>query len=102
MYHVINAHIAQVLDGVDFEYDVHSYLWPMEHFPNVNAATDHDFQQRFRRYWQLNAARLSEQFLCSYFGLLENLKGTNEVSVEVVTVCSACARAISTSCCERS
>jgi hypothetical protein len=84
MYRLINEHIGVILDAIDFEPDVHRYVQLMEQLPNVNVAEDDNFQSLFRRYWQLNPARLSEQFLRFYFDLLERLKRNPDVSLEAV------------------
>ncbi len=84
MYRLINVHIEKVLNANHFERDVRRYVQLMEQFPKVNVTADHDFRLIFRRYWAMNAAHLSPQFIASYFDLLQSLKSNSEVGVEAV------------------
>jgi hypothetical protein len=84
MYHLINFHIENLLNGIKVERDVNPYAYLMQHFPNVNVTQDDDFQKVYRSYWTMNRARISDEFLRIYFALLERLKGTAEVSLRDV------------------
>jgi hypothetical protein len=85
MYRVIETHIDQVLDTIHIERDIQSYVWLREQFSRVDVSTDRDFQRRYRRYWQLNAAHLCESFLQAYFSLLEQTKSrSGNLSLERV------------------
>jgi len=69
MYHVINSHIDQVLAQISrghvAEYD---YL-----HANRHNLVDIDYQRRFKIFWAMNAARLSEPFCSHYFDLLKEV-----------------------------
>jgi hypothetical protein len=84
MYRVINANVSKVLGEIKPETDVQPYVWLNEKFTMVDVSADEQFQRRFRQYWQLNVARLSENFLRSYFTLLQGVKGENDASIEAV------------------
>jgi len=80
MYHIINTHIDRVLGQVSTghvaEYD---FL-----LGNRHRVGDSDFQRRYRVFWALNAARLSETFCANYFGLLKDVlevrRGIEEIA----------------------
>jgi hypothetical protein len=84
MYTLINQHIEQLLDAINPVRDIQPYVWLIQHFDNVNVGQDEKFQQVYRRFWQLNPARLSAKFHQEYFGLLEELKGSDNIGVEEV------------------
>ncbi len=81
MYHVINSHIRQVLNAIRTYEDVRPYIWLKEKFPIVNVEVDADFQTKFRQYWR---PRVSNEFLDSYFSLLEKLKDRDDVKIKTV------------------
>ena len=63
MYNLINTHIQAMLGTIPkshvTEYD---YL-----IQNVNQCMTPDYQIRHRKYWRLNAARLSANYCNVYF-----------------------------------
>ena len=71
-----------MLDELDKTDGKHTrdYTWLTEKFPKADVNSDAEFQRRFRNYWRLNYARLSDEFLRSYFSLPQTLKlkGANE------------------------
>ncbi len=85
MYSLINQHIDQLLDVIDSERDIQPYSWLVQNLNDTNVATDPEYQQVYRQYWRLNAARLSEGFRQSYFDLLEELK-QEQITADVETV----------------
>jgi hypothetical protein len=84
MYRVINAHTEQVLDAIRPDQDVRPYIWLKQQFRKIDVSADKAFQKQFRRYWQLNAARLGDRFVQTYFSLLESLKDDDQIAVEDV------------------
>ena len=85
MYALINHNVEILLDAINPQDDIQPYVWLLERLPNTNVGNDADFQRVYRRYWQLNPARLSEGYLAAYFGHLEQLKPQPEnVTVEAV------------------
>ena len=84
MYAVINEHIEALLGVINPAQDVQPYVWLLQVLPNTDVAGDREFQRVYRRYWQLNPARLSDQFYAAYFGHLQQLKGQTNASVEAV------------------
>ncbi|MDE2345561.1 MAG: hypothetical protein KGL13_03740, partial [Gammaproteobacteria bacterium] len=85
MYAIINQNVEALLDSLNPQADIDSYVWLLGELPNRNVAQDQEFQRIYRRYWQLNPARLCEEYLAAYFGHLEQLKCEPEhVTVEAV------------------
>ena len=84
MYKLINQHIDAVLKQINQENDVQRYVWLMEKLPDVDVTKDPAFQHTYRQHWQLNPARLSPQFIETYFAHLQSLKGRNDVDIEAV------------------
>jgi len=85
MYAIINQNTEALLDSINPTADIDPYVWLLGELPIVNVAQHQEFQRVYRRYWQLNPARLSEGYLTAYFGHLEQLKGQPEyVTVEAV------------------
>ena len=74
MYKLINRHIGQLLDVIDPGIDIQPYVLLVRQLNRVDVSRDLEYQRKYRRYWQLNAARLCEPFCQSYFALLEGLK----------------------------
>jgi hypothetical protein len=67
MYHLINAHIDNILKQIPMGHvSGYDYLHSNRH--NLGSS---DFQRRFKAFWALNAARLSEDFCNHYFDLLK-------------------------------
>ena len=86
MYAIINQHVDALLNSINPQVDIDPYVWLLGELPNRNVAQDQEYQRIYRRYWQLNPARLSKEYLAAYFGYLEQLKAKPEnVMVETVT-----------------
>ncbi|MCX5885403.1 MAG: hypothetical protein NT096_05795 [Proteobacteria bacterium] len=84
MYRLINQNIDQLLAAISYDRDVQPYVWLIRNLVGANVATSAEYQRVYRRYWQLNSARLSEDFCQSYFALLEELKQASNANVETV------------------
>jgi hypothetical protein len=85
MYDLINRHVARLLDSIKREGDIDPYVWMIQCLPNVDVSRDVKFQGVYRRYWQLNPARLSPDFCTAYFSLLEQSKhAPDRTTVEAV------------------
>jgi hypothetical protein len=84
VYHLINRHIEQLLDSINRAREIRPYKQLVGQLRRVNVATDTEFQRLYRRYWAMNAARLSTDFCAEYFSLLERLKDGPVPSVERV------------------
>jgi hypothetical protein len=64
MYQFINENIAVVMGSVNRKRDIDPYLVLAAMF-NAGSVCDNDeYQAVYRKYWQLNAARLSGQIVC--------------------------------------
>ena len=85
MYTLIRQNVSVLLDAIDPATDVSVYQQLMDELQRTDVTQDRLFQRAYRRYWQLNPARLSEPYLQAYFDLLERLKARPEtVTVETV------------------
>lgn len=84
MYTLINQNIDLVLATLDYRLDIGTYLNLMRRFNQGDISHDPVFHLDYRRYWRLNAARLSESFCSAYFDLMESLRGQENVEIEVV------------------
>lgn len=79
MYHVINGHIGIILEQIPRSH-VTEYDYLQKHLKNLD---DKEYQRRFKVFWRLNAARLSELFCDHYFNILKDVssKKTNITDV---------------------
>lgn len=85
MYTLICQNLSVLLDAIDPATDVNVYQQLMDDLHRTDVAQDHLFQRAYRRYWQLNPARLSDSYLQAHFDMLEHLKARPETAtVETV------------------
>ncbi len=84
MYRLINENIELILDRIDSAKDIQPYIWLLERLRNCDVRTDAAFQAEYRRYWRMNAARLSDDFYKAYFALLEEFKVDHAGGLEAV------------------
>jgi len=84
MYNLINNNIDKVLQCLDRDKDVKPYVNLICRFNDTNVSADLDFQREYRKYWQLNAARLNDKFCAAYFDLLEKSKQDENMTVKSV------------------
>jgi len=66
-YHEINANINEILQSVS-PMHVTEYDWLVQ---NLHRAAEADYQRRYKNYWRLNGAGLSQQFCQEYFQRLQ-------------------------------
>lgn len=66
MYDLINQYAQKVVATIPTDH-VTEYEWLIQ---NVNHATTPGYQNRYRRFWAMNAARLSPAFYVAYFGAM--------------------------------
>lgn len=81
MYQLINNNIHLLLRGVDRQQHVAPYIAIRDKFNNKENDTA-DFKSIYRKFYQLNAARLSEEFCNSYFDLLQKNRDNEELNIE--------------------
>jgi len=84
MYSLINHNIDLILVTLDRRLDIDVYLSLIRRFNQGNVRNDAVFHLDYRRYWRLNAARLSESFCSTYFDLMERLRGNQNMETEAV------------------
>ena len=67
MYHLINKNVQQILQSIspihvtEYDFLVH----------NIQHVADSDYQERYKKYWRLYGAGLSQSFFQSYFQHLQ-------------------------------
>jgi hypothetical protein len=67
VYQIINDHIDPILATIT-DYHVNEYDWLVA---NIAHVANDEYQRRYRKYWVMNPARLSDEFYESYFNLIE-------------------------------
>jgi hypothetical protein len=66
-YDRINAHINEILQSIS-PMHVTEYDWLVQ---NLHRAAEADYQRRYKNYWRLNGAGLSQHFCQEYFRYLQ-------------------------------
>lgn len=89
MYTLINRHIGELLQRINWDRDVLPYVTLMADVERADIADSQDFRRRYRAYWEMNQARLCDEFYNAYFGLLAHLRTGSLVNVEVEAVARA-------------
>lgn len=88
MYHLINENIGLLLDAIKPERDIYPYtqLNGMCRDHKLDVSVSKEFKKLYRKYWQLNAAHLNEDYVEAYFKLLQECRSINgaDVSVEQI------------------
>ena len=67
MYNVINAHVQAILDTIP-ETHITDYDWLIQ---NRHLCAEPEYQRNYRKYWGMNAARLSDAYYGEYFRELQ-------------------------------
>jgi hypothetical protein len=80
MYALINKHIEKLLDGISKIRHVQPYVDIGRLFSEGNSSSD-EFKANYRKFYQLNAARLSEDFCARYFQTLEQNRGSEQLNL---------------------
>ncbi len=72
MYYLLGDHIQPVLNVIGEKCAEHvtEYDWLIE---NLNKSTTSEYQARYRRFWNMNAAFLSNAYCSAYFERLNTL-----------------------------
>lgn len=84
MYHLINKNIVKVLNSIDRDSDINTYLKIMEIFNEGFISNNEIFKSVYRKYYQLNAARLSENYCSHYFKVMDDFRYKENISIKVV------------------
>lgn len=86
MYTLINNNIKLLLDGIKKKDHIEPYLSIRESFEKQESHNS-EFKNTYRKFYQLNAARLSDEFCESYFSLLEQSRNAGQVDIQNITNC---------------
>ncbi len=84
MYQLINENIMKVLNGIDRERDINPYLTILKLFSDGLVSNNERFQFEYRKYYQLNAARLSEEYCAHYFYVMDDSKYRDNLTIKDV------------------
>lgn len=84
MYRLINENIIKVLDTIDRKKVIDPYLKMAEMFRAGNVSDNDEYKTIYRKYWQLNAARLSDHYCNHYFQVMENHRHKVQIDIETV------------------
>jgi hypothetical protein len=84
MYRSLNLNIEALIDKIAEIDDVTAYVQLRSQLAEGVASVSAMYQKRYRHYWRMNAARLSESFYSRYFALLSECIASDEVDVETV------------------
>jgi hypothetical protein len=84
MYRLINQNIDLILTTLDYHLAIETHLSILRRFNQGDVRHDTSFHLDYRRYWGLNAARLSETFCLAYFDLMEGLRTNHNIDTETV------------------
>ena len=84
MYQFINKNIVKLLDAIERSKDIDPYLKMAEMFKVVKVSDNYEYQNIYRKYWQLNAARLSDHYCNHYFQTMENNRYNKHIDIEEV------------------
>jgi len=76
----INAHRDQVLGNLDRN-SIDAYIYLSDRFAAYDVSEDLPFQFRFRTFYGLNSAGLTEGFKAEYFRLLQALRGADAIDL---------------------
>ena len=74
MYTIINDNISSVIAGTNRYRDIAPYLTLQELFRTGSILENGNYKTTYRKYWQLNAARLSDEYCEHYFRILEKYR----------------------------
>lgn len=80
MYEFINNHINPILDSIS-EKHISDYEWLMKNKHHLG----YNFKRRYKSFWQLNAALLSDEFCDEYFVELQNSLKEGSVDLRRIT-----------------
>jgi len=84
MYTLINEAIPHLIAAEEKQRNVLDYTELRRLFREEDACRNKVFQDLYRRFWAMNAARLSRDFVKGYFDLLHELRADREIAVEQV------------------
>ncbi len=71
MYYLINRGAKTLLDLLAAENHFEKYCELSKRLHQVNVAEDDDFKRKYKAFWSMNVARLSDDFTAAYFTCLE-------------------------------
>lgn len=74
MYQHINDNIDKIIDSINRDSDIDPYVVLLSMFCNGSVEKNEEFKTTYRKYWQLNAARISNDYSDHYFKILEKYR----------------------------
>jgi hypothetical protein len=82
MYQIINDNISSLIASIDKRRNIEPYLVLQEIFRGGSISDNENFKFIYRKYWQLNAARLSDHYCKHYFQVLEKYRNKDQKDIE--------------------
>lgn len=79
----VNDNRDQILDNLS-QTSIDAYVYLSNRFNACDVSQDLPFQSRFRSFYGLNAARLTEAFTAEYFNVLQALRGTDSLDLRLL------------------
>jgi hypothetical protein len=86
MYTLLNRNIDTLLASIGKHGGIPDYKYLIKEFRNTDVSRDDKFQNIYRSYWRMGAARLCDSFCKTYFEYLEELKAFDCVDVQRIAV----------------
>ena len=84
MYKIINDNISSINNAINRSRDIDPYMTLQTIFQNGSILNNGNFKTIYRKYWQLNAARLSDTFCDHYFQVLEKNRNKEDRNIKEV------------------
>ena len=79
---MINKNITVLLDSINRSSDIDPYVYLLGEFRKGSIENNAEYQNTYRKYWRLNAARLSGDYCKHYFQVMERYREKNQRNIE--------------------
>jgi hypothetical protein len=86
MYSALNRHVDPLLNSIARDGGLDQYRYLIDTFRTTDITRNDQFQRTYRSYWQMGAARLSDDFCKAYFDCLEEAKSVERPDVRPLAV----------------
>lgn len=83
MYSLIREHSDYIIRDIGKKH-VDEYDWLMSNLRLLDVSRDSLFKEKYKQFWAMNAARLSDDFVSAYFEYLEKNKDNRTIGIRKV------------------
>ncbi len=83
MYSLIREYANLIIQNIGDQH-VQQYDWLTSNLKSLNVSTNSLFKQAYKKFWAMNAARLTPDFFDAYFAYLEENKHDSSINVRQV------------------